>query len=228
MEKIHLFTAILFVLTTCWTVWQFFKAAGRSATVLYWLLPWIVVQGLAGMAGFYQQTEALPPRFIFLSGPAILFILLLFVTRKGRLFLDSLDTGKLTLLHVARLPVEITLFLLFLSKLVPMSMTFEGSNYDILSGFSAPVIYYGVFVAKKTGRRTLLAWNILCLLLLANIVSIAVLSAPTPFQQLAFEQPNKAVTLFPYVWLPGVVVPLVLLSHLAVIRQLYRGHPLAD
>jgi len=46
------------------------------------------------------------------------------------------------------------------------------------------------------------------------------LSARTPFQQLAFDQPNIGVTLFPFVWLPSVVVPLVLVSHIAAIRQL--------
>ncbi|MEM9987092.1 MAG: hypothetical protein AAF804_18515, partial [Bacteroidota bacterium] len=51
-------------------------------------------------------------------------------------------------------------------------------------------------------------------------VGIAILSAPLPFQQLAFEQPNVAVLRFPYVLLPGVVVPLVLLSHLLSLKYL--------
>ncbi|HUQ96495.1 MAG TPA: hypothetical protein VM010_02440, partial [Chitinophagaceae bacterium] len=38
--------------------------------------------------------------------------------------------------------------------------------------------------------------------------------------QLAFDQPDIAVLYFPFVLLPGVVVPVVLLSHLAAIRQL--------
>ena len=39
-------------------------------------------------------------------------------------------------------------------------------------------------------------------------------------QQLAFEQPNIAVLRFPYVLLPGIVVPLVGLSHLLHLKQL--------
>jgi hypothetical protein len=63
-------------------------------------------------------------------------------------------------------------------------------------------------------------WNLICLALLANIVIRAVLSLPTDFQQFGFEQPNVAVLQFPYVWLPGLIVPLVLLAHLAAIRQI--------
>jgi len=99
-------------------------------------------------------------------------------------------------------------------------MTFEGYNYDILSGISAPIIYYLVFVAKKAGENTLLIWNFICLALLINILVIAALSAQTPIQKLAFDQPNIGVALFPFVLLPSVIVPIVLLSHLTVIRQL--------
>jgi hypothetical protein len=98
-------------------------------------------------------------------------------------------------------------------------MTFEGRNLDILSGLSAPLIYYFAFVKKKINSKMVLLWNIVCLMLLINIVSHAVLSAPSPFQQLAFAQPNIAVLYFPFVWLPGCIVPLVLFSHLVALRR---------
>ena len=149
-----------------------------------------------------------------------LVIVLLFTTVKGRRFLDGLDAKYLTILHVVRIPVELVLLWLFLHKDVPVLMTFEGSNYDILSGISAPFVFYFVFIKNKLDRNFLVAWNLICIGLLANIVVIAILSAPFPFQQFAFDQPNIAILYFPYVWLPCCIVPLVLLSHLASIRTL--------
>ncbi len=99
-------------------------------------------------------------------------------------------------------------------------MTFEGRNFDILSGLTAPIIAWLAFRNGKTNRPLLIVWNIFALLLLINIVADAVLSIPTPFQQLAFEQPNRAVLYFPFVCLPALVVPIVLFSHLASFRQL--------
>jgi hypothetical protein len=58
--------------------------------------------------------------------------------------------------------------------------------------------------------------------LLINIVVNAALSAPSVVQQFAFEQPNIAILYFPFNLLPAVIVPLVLFSHLAAIRQLLR------
>jgi len=69
-------------------------------------------------------------------------------------------------------------------------------------------------------RRLLLVWNFICLCLLLNIVINAILAAPFPFQQFAFDQPNIAVLYFPFTWLPFFIVMIVLYSHLAAIRQL--------
>jgi len=55
---------------------------------------------------------------------------------------------------------------------------------------------------------------------LLNIVTTALLAAPTPFQRFAFDQPNVAVLYFPFVWLPACVVPIALLAHLVAIWRL--------
>jgi hypothetical protein len=57
---------------------------------------------------------------------------------------------------------------------------------------------------------------------LANIVIIAILSAPTPMQKFGFEQPNVGVVYFPFIWLPTIIVPIVLFAHLASLLQVSR------
>lgn len=53
------------------------------------------------------------------------------------------------------------------------------------------------------------------------------LAAPTVVQQFAFDQPNVAILHFPFIALPGCLVPLVALSHLAAIRRLLRDRAAA-
>jgi hypothetical protein len=101
-------------------------------------------------------------------------------------------------------------------------MTFEGRNFDILSGITAPFIAFYAFRKPQPDKKLLLVWNIICLGLLLNIVINAVLSAPFPFQQFAFDHPNTAVLYFPFTFLTSCVVPVVLFSHLASIRQLLK------
>lgn len=202
------------------TVGLFYKASNNSKTTLIIILTWVSLQAILGLSGFYKVTDTIPPRFLLLVLPPVLFIIGFFATSNGRQFLDSFDAKTLTLLHTFTVPVEIVLFLLFIHKAVPGLMTFEGRNFDILAGMTAPVIFYFGFIRKRLDRKIVLMWNFICLGLLLNIVVNAFLSAPFPFQKFAFDQPNIAVLYFPFNWLPSCVVPLVLLSHLATIRQL--------
>ena len=220
MEDLPAYISILFGFTTILTAWLFYKATGNSKPVLLIILIWLAIQALIAGSGFYTVTDTLPPRFLLLVLPPLLVIAGLFLSPNGRKFIDGLDLKSLTILHTIRIPVELVLFLLFTYKAVPELMTFEGRNFDILSGITAPVIFYFAFIRKQLSLKIILIWNVICLGLLINIVGNAILSAPFPFQQFAFDQPNIAVLYFPYIWLPCCVVPLVLLSHLAAIRQL--------
>lgn len=223
METLPLFIPISFIATTLLTVWLFYRSSGKSGVVLIVLSMWLVIQMLIAFSGFYLITDLIPPRFGLLVVPPLIAILMLFATSKGREFLNRLDASWLTILHVVRVPVELVLFALFVYHLVPREMTFEGRNLDILSGLSAPLVFLFGFKMKKVSRSLIIAWNILCLGFLFNIVGHAILSLPTPFQRVAFGQPNKALLYFPFVWLPCCIVPLVLLAHLATLRKLVRN-----
>jgi len=217
------YAMVTFILTTLLSLFFFYKAANDSKITLLILSGWLIVQGSIASTGFYIETYTLPPRFLLLIGPPLLFIGILFSTARGRKYIDGLNLKTLTLLHVVRIPVEIVLLWLYMAGKVPQLMTFEGRNFDILSGITAPLIWYFGFVTKKISPSLILLWNVICLGLLLNIVVNAVLSAPFAFQQFAFDQPNVAVLFFPFIWLPCVIVPLVLFSHLVAIRKLRTG-----
>mgnify|MGYP007116875369 FL=1 len=179
--------------------------------------------GIMADTGFFLDFKTIPPRIMIVVIPSFLCIGYLFVSHGGRRFLDNLDLKLLTLLCIIRIPVEFVLYWLFLQKAVPELMTFAGRNFDIIAGITAPIIAFLCFKGKTvTHKRLLIGWHIFSFLLLMNIVILAILSAPSPFQQLAFDQPNIAIFYFPFIWLPTIVVPIVFLSHLASIRKLSR------
>jgi hypothetical protein len=222
MEKVSVDVSIVFIVTTFLTLFFFQRASGKSGKVVMISAVWLVLQAILGLRGFYTVTDTTPPRFLLLVAPVILLIIILFTTTGGRRFIDSLDIKWLTLLSVVRLPVEICLFVLYTHKAIPLHMTFEGRNYDILSGLTAPLVYYFGFVKNRMGRGLLLAWNFICLGLLINVVAHGILSVPSSFQRLSYDQPNIAILYFPFVWLPSVIVTLVLFSHLVSIRRLWK------
>ncbi len=196
-------------------------ARKKAMPIFIGLTTWLIFQAAMAFLNVYNSdTSSFPPK-IMLMGifPAILAIALLFLSQKGRRFIDSLPIRHLTYLNVVRIPVEIVLYWLFLHRAVPELMTFSGRNFDIIAGITSPVMAYFVTTEQKAGRNAMLAWNFICLGLLINIVANALFSTPSPIQQFAFEQPNIAILNFPFSWLPTFMVPIVLFGHLASIRQ---------
>jgi hypothetical protein len=220
IETIPAYINVVFELTTALTLWFFYQATNKSTLSIVIILGWLILQAVISLTGFYTVTNTVPPRFLLLALPPVLFIIGLFISSKGRKYIDTLNVKWLTYLHIVRVPVEVVLFWLFIYKRVPQLMTFEGRNYDILSGLTAFIIGYFGYTKQRLGNTILLIWNFVCLALLFNIVINAVLSAPSPFQKFAFDQPNVAILYFPVVWLPCCIVPLVLFAHLVSIRQL--------
>ena len=220
MEHLPWYVAATFGITFLLAIWLFSKAMHYSKPFFIFLLVLIGIQSALGLSGFYNHVNTMSARFPLLAFPLLAFCASLFFTRKGRAFIDSLDIKTLTIFHTIRILVELVLFWLFVQKAIPRAMTFEGRNFDILSGLSASLVYYFGFVKQKLGISAMIIWNAACILLLLNVVFSAALSLPARFQHFGFEQPNIAVGYFPFLLLPAILVPLVLFANAAAIRQL--------
>lgn len=229
MENPPGYVSVTFILTTFLTVGFLFYAIRQAAfetiaaKILLFLIPfWLFFTAILALGGFYTETSSIPPRlFLFAAFPALFLIFLYFIFFR-QTFIEKLPLRILTLLSIIRIPVELVLLWLYQNGQVPEMMTFEGTNFDILSGITAPIAAWLAFRGGKINRKLLVVWNTFALLLLFNIVITAIFSTPSPIQQLNFNQPNRAVLYFPYIWLPAVVVPIVLFSHLASLWQLLK------
>ena len=133
--------------------------------------------------------------------------------------LSKRDVRLSTLLHTVRLPIEIILFKLYLNKTIPQLMTFEGRNFDIVIGITAPIVGY-LYLKKRISKIKLIAWNIIGIFFVCFILINGILSSELPFQQFAFDQPNRAVNFFPFTLLPAVIIPIVIWTHITDIIKL--------
>lgn len=221
MQNLPFYVYATFVLTVIAAIWLLYKAAGYSKPLLILISLWVILQSVLGVNGFYKINST-PPRFLLLALPPVLFLLIGLVVPKGRRFIDGLDIKTLTILHIVRIPVEIVLYWLFLDKVVPGVMTFEGRNFDLLSGLSAPLLWYFGFAKGGLNKGLLLIWNLVCLGLLFNIVTITMLTVAGKLGPVASGPSEFAMVYFPFLLLPACIVPIVLLSHLAAIRQLVK------
>ena len=224
IEGLPIYIPITFLIATFATLFFFFLASNKSKAVLFGSLGLMAAQGILAYQGFFEVTDTIPPRFALLIGPPTVLTIILFITKPGRRFIDNLNNQTLTYLSIIRIPIEMVLFWLFIEEWMPEVVTFEGRNFDIVAGITAPIIAFFGYKKKKFRKPVLLIWNIVCFLLLANVVTLAILAAPSPFQMLEWDKPTIAVMHLPYCWLAGYIVPVVFFTHLANIRELIKSN----
>ena len=183
---------------------------------------WMSIMAFAAGRGFFAQWDALPPRLIMVLVPnIIIFIarskmvnkLVHYVPREWPVGVQSF-----------RILMEICLWWLALEAIIPERMSFEGWNFDILTGLTAPLIAWAI-AKGKASNSLILWWNIFGLFLVTFIVVIAIMSMPTPFQVFTEEPANRVMAYLPFIWLPGFVVPVAYLMHIVSIKQVTNKPP---
>ena len=174
---------------------------------------WLVVTGLAALSDALRGFS-LP----FFTGLMILTGGLAF-SRMGAALMVAVGPVGLIGFQFFRVPVAMFLRGMYQAGQVPMQMTYEGLNFDIFVGLTAPAMAWLVW-RGKVGSYAIWVWNVLGLVLLAEAIVIAVLSMPTEFRVFTNEPPSTFATYAPYVWLPTVLAPAALLGHLLVFRWL--------
>lgn len=163
--------------------------------------------------------------FPFNMGPVLvvpMVVILFFVFgKKTQPVIANLSQYDLVALQSFRIFVELLLWRLFVLNEMPIQMSFEGRNWDVLTGITAISVAY--FIKRRQMSKTvLIIWNLVGLGLLINIVSIAILSMPTPSRIFMNEPSNTIVTQFPVSFLPAFLVPLAYGLHFLSLRKLVK------
>jgi hypothetical protein len=172
-------------------------------------------------SGILSDFSSFPPKFLLVIIPPLIAILILTFHRKFRMFLAHVPPQWLIYLQTFRLPVELFLWWLFLGHAIPKQMSFEGRNFDVLTGLSAPLLGYLCYGKGRKLHTLAVIWNIFGLVLLLNIVITAILSLPLPFRVFMNEPDSSFVTTFPCVFLPAALVPLAYSMHFFSLRKIW-------
>jgi hypothetical protein len=189
------------------------------------ILPaWLLFTTSIALSGLLNDWQALPPRMALVIGPPLVALVALLRSRRIGAVLDALPVWVLLAPQVFRVAVEVLLWLLYRDGRLPVQMTFEGRNWDIVVGMSAPLVAWLVARRPTEAATYLLVriWNGAGLLILGNIVAVALLSTPSPLRQFWNEPANTIIAGWPWVWLPGVLVPMAYMLHALSWRQVGR------
>ena len=194
---------------------------GTAAIALLWMaLTWAVAR-----SGMLLQWDATPPPFAVLVVAIVGLAATIAFTPYGTRLVLGLPVWALIAMQSFRLPLELAMHGMYERGIMPEQMSYSGRNFDILTGASSIVVAW-LIATGRAGRAVALAWNIAGLALLANIVTVAILSTPR-FQMFGPDRVNIWVMYPPFVWLPAVMVLAALAGHLLIFRALTNPSPTA-
>jgi hypothetical protein len=163
--------------------------------------------------------EAVPVHLMVFGAGIMFGSLLLGFSRIGQWLADACPISWLLAFQGFRLPLELVLHSWVAQGVIPETMTWTGSNWDVLSGIAALVL------APFCRRSILLAWagNIFGLILLLNVGRVAVLSSPVPFGWHEAMPKLRLAFHLPYALIIPVCVGGALVGHIALTRALLKG-----
>ncbi len=198
----------------------FEETRNNLAVTIIVLLVWLMFTLIIGISGVLNDFTGMPPKLLLIILPPFVFIMLIMLSKQFHDLCKPLGNFWFIYPQSFRILMEFILWLLYRYKIIPIQMTFEGYNYEIIIGLTAPIVAYYCFTKKQRSPKVAIAWNVVGLAFLVNIVVISIHSTPYPFRQFMNEPANTIAFHFPFVWLPAVVVPFAFLLHLLSLRRL--------
>lgn len=197
-------------------------ARGLQRRFLLAALAWVAFTlGLAS-TGILARTDVSPPPLMGLLVAILALGPIVARSRVGDRLARGLSLAALVGLQSFRFPLEILMHQAAETGLMPVQMSYSGYNFDIVTGITAALLAVWLRLGRPA-RIVVQAWNVLGLLLLANVVTIAILLTPmfaafgsTP------DRLNTFVTHPPFVLLPAVLVLAAWAGHLIVFKALAR------
>ena len=184
---------------------------------LVWLIAtWI----MASRGTFRLWVEFTPPPFAYLVIGILTLAMAIAAGSYGARLALGLPLWVLVGFQAFRLPLELAMHEMYERGVMPVQMSYSGLNFDIVTGITG--ILVAVLVRRgRAGRRLVMAWNLVGLALLVNIITVSILSTPR-IQYWGPRRVNFFVGYPPFVWLPAVMVLAALAGHLLVFRALSR------
>ncbi len=188
--------------------------AAKSWPLTFSILAWMLTAAALALSGTLNHFSSTPPPIGLLVVGGLIVTVAVGMSRWVARLIE-LPLAVLVAAQAFRILVEILIHKSSTIGLAPRQMTWDGYNFDVVTGITALAL---APFARTAPTWLVVTWNSLGLALLSWVVGIAAVSFPTAFQLLRPD--NTWVASFPYVWLPSILVTAALLGHIIVFRKL--------
>jgi hypothetical protein len=189
------------------------------------MLLWMTLFALLAERGVLARFDQRPPPIALAMLSFVASGIVLGMSPVGKTLARGLPIGWLVAAQAFRLPLELVMHQAAREGVMPVEMSYGGYNFDIVTGATAIVVAW-LALRGRASRALIYGWNVLGTLLLANIVTVAVLASP--LIRAFGDDPahvNSWIAHFPFIWLGTVLVAAAVLGHVVIFRALHASSP---
>ncbi|HMA19049.1 MAG TPA: hypothetical protein VKS03_11480 [Thermoanaerobaculia bacterium] len=186
------------------------------------LAAWWLAALLLATGGFFAAGRPGAPRIAWASVPLIVGLTLYAASAAYRRTIDGTPPDRLIGAQVYRLLGGVFVVGWALG-LLPGIFALPAGLGDLAIGAAAPLVASLLRKRRPQARRAAVLWNVVGLADLVMAVTLGVLSTPGRLQRLSFGAPNTAISAYPFVLVPTVLVPLSVLLHVFSLRGLWKS-----
>ena len=194
----------------------------RIAIVLF---AWLLYVSLLSLRGVFTAAT-LPPRIpLLLVLPAFISFFYFFSNAKLKKIIDATPASLPVYIQSFRVFVELLILGLSMQGLLPKAATFEGYNFDIIIGITAPLVAFFIAGKGNGNKFFMLIWNVAGLGTLSVVVFILLSHAyfPAMWGQSASIL-DKGLGVFPFTFLASFLMPVAVFLHVfSIIKTLRKN-----
>ncbi|MFZ1785372.1 MAG: hypothetical protein WAU23_09205 [Ferruginibacter sp.] len=197
------------------------KRAGNLTILVLGLLAWQVYIYMLARTGVTQDLS-FPPKFaLLLIIPAFIFTGIFIVKNRKNAWIHNIPPHWLIYYQTFRVGIETLFVFTVAAGMLHPNVTIEGYNYDMVFACTAPIIGLLVFQFKTVSKKMALLWNYLGLAVIAVIIFLFISTIYYPQMYGADTAPfPTAFGMYPYVLVPGFLMPSAVFVHVLSIVQL--------
>jgi hypothetical protein len=186
-------------------------------------LAWFAAAGLLGATGVFSAPGIGTPAIgLAVLMPVVVFLVSAARSPAVRSVALRTPLAGLVGVHAARV-LGVFFVLLFEAGRLPPTFALTAGWGDIAVAVAAVPLAWAIRHQINGWRPLAFAWNLVGFSDLVTAVTLGVGSAPGSPVRFIYETPNSgAVAALPWVLIPAVLVPMYLISHLAIFAQLAR------
>ena len=182
----------------------------------------LLIAGVAAAAPDARLGLGVPQLGLAVLAPILVALALAALLPQLRAAVRAIPLPVLIAVHVVRLE-GVFFVLLYFSDRLPAPFAPTAGWGDMAIGAAAPFVAWLAARGGEGWRGVTWLWNGLGLLDLFTALGLGVVSADGSPVQLIVASPNtSAVTQLPWILIPAFLVPLLMLTHFAIVDRLLR------